>query len=197
MEKSKVIGITGGIGSGKSYLANLLASHMGIPVYGCDERAKELTSQSPVAQEKLARLAGREVLTGQGIDKQVLAQFLFSDRAHAAQVEAIIHPLVKADFLLWKAQQDASLVALESAILYQSHFHLLADYVLVVEAPLETRIRRAMQRDHATRESIEQRVLSQNPVPAGMVPDYVISNGEGKEDDALLKELALIIRNIK
>ena len=193
MGKTKVIGITGGIGSGKTYISQLLSGQRGIPVYECDERAKQLTAHDPSARAQLAQIVGRSVLTPDGICKPLLAQYLFSSQAHAAQVEAIIHPLVRKDFLLWISRQATQLAGIESAILFQSGFHELTDFVLLVDAPLETRIARAMQRDHAHREQVEQRISRQDVIPRGFHADFRICNDEGTSQEDLLTELDKII----
>lgn len=155
------IGITGGIGSGKSVVSHLLEL-CGIPVYNSDAEAKRLTASHPDIRAGLTALLGEELYQGGVPDKRMLASYLFADAEHARQVNAIIHPCVKDDFRNWcQAKQDEEIVAFESAILIEAGFAAEVDRVVMVDAPLEVRIRRTMQRDHATRQEVEQRVKAQ------------------------------------
>lgn len=157
------LGITGGIGSGKSYVSRLLES-WGIPVYDTDREAKRLTLTHPEICRELIALLGEEVYCGQQLNKTLLAGYLFASRAHAERVNHIIHPRVYEDFLLWAdglKQQGRELVGMESAILFESGFDRAVDRVLMVYAPLEIRISRAMERDGVTEERIRERIAAQ------------------------------------
>ncbi len=119
-----VIGITGGIGSGKSYVAHLLASRFGVPVYDCDREAKRLNVDSTRIREALTLLVGPTVYAADGsLCRKVLADYLFSSADNARKVNAIVHPVVADDFLQWA--KDKRLVAIESAILFESGFDRL------------------------------------------------------------------------
>lgn len=156
-----VLGITGGIGSGKSVVARCLHI-MGIPVYNSDNEARRLNNTHPSIRQALIRLVGSHVYLPDGsLNKTALANYLFESSSHAEQVNAIIHPIVKEDFLQWKQRQHTPWVAIESAILYESGFNSLADKVLTVYAPESIRIERACQRDHATPEAIQARISRQ------------------------------------
>ena len=98
-----IIGITGGIGSGKSYVSALLREKFGIPVYDCDKEAKRLTASNEEIRQKLIALVGSEVFDGNTLNKPLLADYLFADAEHASQVNAIIHPVVLKDFERWSA----------------------------------------------------------------------------------------------
>jgi len=195
----KVLGITGGIGSGKSYVSALLRQHFGIPVYDCDAEAKRLTATDPEIRRKLIRLVGSEVFDGQTLNKQVLADYLFSDSEHASKVNAIIHPAVLRDFEEW-AQGSLSprgevwrgAVGLESAILFESGFNKFVDKVLFVDAPEEVRLHRAMQRDTATEEQVRARMKMQHPELYRQQADFVIDN-TATDDTRLLEQLKMVI----
>ncbi len=155
------IGITGGIGSGKSVVSCLLQL-MGIPVYIADMESKRLTGTDPVIRRELCALVGEEVFRDGELNKPLLAAYLFGDATHAAQVNAIIHPRVKKDFRTWVERHPSTpWVAMESAILIESGFAGEVDVVVMVYAPLEVRVQRAMKRDEATREQVEQRIRHQ------------------------------------
>lgn len=156
------IGITGGIGSGKSYVARMLTQHFGIPVYDCDSRAKSLMTTSLAIRRQLTALVGADAYQQDGqLNRQLLSHYLFSDSLHASRVNAIVHPAVKSDFLAWASRQTAPHVAMESAILLEAGFDDVVDRILSVEAPVELRLQRAMQRDGATGEQVRHRMALQ------------------------------------
>ena len=155
------IGITGGIGSGKSVVSQVLQS-LGIPVFDCDAESKRLTAVHPVIRQQLIALVGPEVFTVNGqLNKQLLANYLFASSGHVQRVNAIIHPVLKDYFRQWVPAQNAPMVAIESAILFEAGYDDVADTVIMVSAPLEVRIARAMQRDGSTREAVEERIRQQ------------------------------------
>lgn len=189
------IGITGGIGSGKSYVAHLMQEHLGIPVYDCDREAKRLTSTDREIRQKLLSLLGPEVFLGDSLNKQLLAEYLFGDAEHASLVGAIIHPAVLKDFSHWAARQQPQVVALESAILFESGFDAYVDKVLFVDAPIEVRLQRAMRRDRATVHQVQQRMDMQQPELYRSRADYIICN-DNADDTRLLEQLRHFIHNI-
>ena len=157
------IGLTGGIGCGKSYVADRMKLR-GIPVYDSDYRAKLLTATDPVIKLKLTRLVGPTLYCdccGQ-FRKEVLAQFIFGNPDNMAQVNAIIHPRVKEDFRNWAAaRKTKDFCILESAILFESGFDGETDFTACVDAPLELRIERCIKRDSSTQEAVMARIKSQ------------------------------------
>ena len=173
------IGITGGIGSGKSVVATLLRLY-GIPVYIADEESKRLTNSSPVIRRALVDLVGEAVYDADGkLDKLRLANFIFGQPEHLARVNAIIHPEVNRDFLDWSERQEKAFCAIESAILFESGFDRIVDLKLMVLAPLEIRLERAIARDHASREALERRIKSQMAdEEKASRSDYVIHNDD-------------------
>ena len=155
-----IIGITGGIGSGKSYLCRLLQQR-GIPVYHCDDEAKRLMTESPTIRQKLSQLIGDDTYINNVLNKTIVAQYLFANSSNAAKVNAIVHPVVKQDFLNWAAQQKSPIVAQECALLFETGFQDTVDKTIEVYAPHSIRLQRAIQRDHATAEQIEARMAQQ------------------------------------
>jgi dephospho-CoA kinase len=193
-----ILGITGGIGSGKSYISSLLHKQMNVPVYDCDTEAKRLICEDDTIRQKLTELAGASVYRNGELQKNVLADYLFASQQHVQQVNAIVHPAVRKDIGKWVKQQDSPVVAVESAILYESGFDTLVDKVLFVKAPLELRIQRSMKRDGSTREQVEARIGMQQSEQQQKKADFVIDNGtEGKKDllDALQGMLKKITVN--
>lgn len=192
----KTIGITGGIGSGKSYVSALLQREFGIPVYDCDKEAKRLTVESKEIRQKLIELVGPEVFDGETLNKQRLADYLFSDPENASRVNAIIHPAVLKDFRLWtEKQKPKKMVALESAILFESGFNAFVDKVLFVDAPEEVRLQRAMRRDSAKEEQIKARMKMQQPEIHRAQADFIINNFKA-DDTRLLEQLTNIIHKL-
>lgn len=197
MKREKcTIGITGGIGSGKSYISAMLHREFGVPVYDCDKEAKRLTASDEEIRRQLIKLVGPEVYDGQMLNRQCLADYLFSDPEHAKKVNAIIHPAVLKDFTQWAETQEGTVVALESAILYESGFSKLVDYVLFVDASEDVRLQRAMQRDAAAEAQIRMRMKMQQPEQNRQLSDFVIDNSVS-DDIRLQVLLKSILQKIK
>ena len=168
------IAITGGIGSGKSHIARQMTQLLSIPVYDTDSHAKRLNEESPQIRQGLIDLCGKDIYDPQGhLRKEQLSQYLFASEHNAKRVNAIIHPVVIDDFLRWAEQQTAPIIAIETALLAESGLDHIVDKIIRVDAPLETRIQRAMQRDKLTREQIEARIQRQQEYPN---PDIIINN---------------------
>lgn len=190
------IAITGGIGSGKSYVSNLLEER-GIPIYNADNESKRLTVSDKEIRKGLVALVGEQVYFDDGtLNKSLLAAYLFASSEHATQVNAIIHPRVKADFRRWLEEHaDCEIVGLESAILYESGFDDVVDAVVAVYAPESLRLERAMKRDGATEAQIRARMSAQmNEEEKRDKADYVVLN-DGSA--CLQKQLDALIYQIK
>lgn len=190
------IGVTGGIGSGKSYVSNLLSQRFGIPVYDCDAEAKRLTVTDEEIRGKLIQLVGPQVYNGEKLVRQRLAEYLFANSEHAGQVNAIIHPAVLRDFKLWADRQHKPIVALESAILYESGFNKFVDYVLFVDAPKEVRLDRAMQRDTVSAEKIKARMQMQYPELHRKLADFILDNSK-TGDEYLEKQIKTALHYLR
>ena len=191
------LGITGGIGSGKSIVSQLFRV-MGIPVYDSDKESKRLTITDEGIRTQLTELVGKDVYADNGsLNKSILASWLFSCEEHTLKVNSIIHPVVKEDFLSWvKKQENAGYKAcgIESAILIEAGFQDVVEKVVMVTAPLETRIDRTMQRDHASRESVINRIARQmNEEEKKEKADYVISN---EENTPLIPQVCQVIASL-
>ncbi len=184
-----LVGLTGGIGSGKSYVASLMHREWGIPVYDCDARAKHLNQTDPVLRRALTEMVGENVYDADGrLNKSVLAQFLFQSDENARRVNETVHPAVLRDMQQWVSEQHAPLAIVESAILCESGFDAYVDFIALVEADDETRIRRAMQRDSATRSQIEARMARQDTTEARRKARLTIRNDEGTTDREILSQ---------
>lgn len=168
------IALTGGIGSGKSYVARQMEQTLGIPVYDSDREARRLMEESSQLRQSLTEITGIQLYDRQGrLKREEFAEWLFSSQENTDKVNAIVHPAVIEDFLKWTEEQTSTVVAIESALVKESGIDRVVDKVIRVDAPLETRICRAMARDKATREQIMARINRQTEYPD---PDIIINN---------------------
>lgn len=189
------IGITGGIGSGKSVVSRLLGV-LGIPVYDSDTETKRLMATDMAIRQALQALLGEEVYAGGVLNKPLLASYLFGSPANARRVNGIIHPRVREDFRQWVQERAAcSIVGIESAILVEAGFMSEVDFLVMVSAPEEVRIARAVRRDASSRELIEKRVRSQmNDEEKRSYADYVIVNDD---ETPLIPQLLELVSRLK
>ena len=154
------VGITGGIGSGKSTVCRLF-EQSGIAVYDSDARAKALMAEDAKLREQLVEAFGAECYNEQGLDRAYLAGRVFGDEAELQRLNGIVHPAVKEDFRRWADAQRGAYVVLESAILFESGFDTQVDTTLAVMAPMEERLRRTVERDGVDREAVRRRMEHQ------------------------------------
>jgi dephospho-CoA kinase len=154
------IGITGGIGSGKSTVCRLLEQY-GAAVYDSDAEAKRLMNEDQALREALIEAFGEDCYNSEGLNRGYLASRVFGDKEQLQRLNSIVHPAVKADFRRWAEEQSAPYVILESAILFDAGFQSEVDATLAVLAPLPERVRRAMERDGAEREAVMSRISNQ------------------------------------
>lgn len=151
------VGITGGIGSGKSTVCAML-EEMGVAVYNSDARAKELMTTSATLREAIVARFGAECYTSEGLNRGYLAERVFGDAAELAALNSLVHPAVMNDFEAWAESQQGSYVVLESAILFEAGLEQRVDVAVAVLSPEELRIERAMRRDGASREQVVARI---------------------------------------
>lgn len=156
----KVVGLTGGIGSGKTTVAGMFAD-LGIPVYIADEEAKILTDTSPEIRAELTALLGAQAYTQQGMDRKYVASKVFNDKDLLAAVNAIIHPRVAVHFQEWFEKQQAPYVIKEAAILFESGSYKSCDLIILVTAPKGVRIERVKARDRISEAEITSRMENQ------------------------------------
>lgn len=192
------LGITGGIGSGKSFVSQRLLA-MGVPVYDTDGRARRLMTESEVLRDSLKELVGEGVYLPDGqLNRPFLAAYLFADPSHTSAVNARVHPCVREDFRQWCCRQTAPVVAMECAILYESGFDTEVDRVLMVSAPWELRLRRAVERDHTTEEKVRLRMAAQwDDDEKCRRADYVVMNDGIQEVDSQLEHFLQTLKERK
>lgn len=195
------LGITGGIGSGKSFVSRCLKEGFSVQVYDTDKEAKRLMLEHEGIRADLIALLGEEVYTAAGLNKPLLAAYIFSSPENAQKVNAIVHPRVKEDFRNWAFRQEQAgcqLVGVESAILFESGFDREVDKTLTVSAPLELRIARVMERDRVGREQVLERITAQiSDEERNRLSDFSVENAETSDIHAQLVRIlsALNVRN--
>ena len=179
--KTKIIGLTGGIGSGKTTIANYIQSK-GIPVYISDAEAKKVMEQ-PEIIAKINATFNEDITTDNVLDRQKLANIVFNNPEKLKQLNAIVHPAVKIHFENWvKQNQNHSIIVKEAAILFESGSYKDCDVVISVITPLETRIERVVKRDSTTREKVLQRINNQLSDEQRIEKsDYIIKNESFEE----------------
>ena len=172
-----LLGLTGSIGSGKSFIAGIL-EHLDIPVYYSDIRAKELMIK-PGIKEQIINLLGDDAYWSDGnLNRKYVAEKIFSDMDLKKALESIVHSAVKKDFDLWVQEHAGSrLLVKESALLIESGTYKDMDYVVVVTAPEAVRIRRVVERDGLSEEEVRQRIRHQMPDEERIrFADFVLEN---------------------
>lgn len=189
------LGITGGIGSGKSTVSQIF-SLSGVPVYIADIESKRLVATSPTIRKKLINLFGEELYSGGVLNKTLLASHIFNDKKKLETVNAIIHPEVERDFIEWvKKHAQCDIVAHEAAILFESGFNRMMDKVLMVYTPLDIRIERTMLRDKLPKEKVMERIQNQmSDEEKAKLSDFVIVNDNTK---SLIEQVTNIIQELK
>lgn len=189
------IGVTGGIGSGKTFVCNRL-KEKGIPVYNCDDEAKRLMQESADIRERLCMLVGSEAYVDGILNKSAIAEFLFASPDNGKKINGIVHPVVRQDFTGWANKQNAPLVAQECALLYEAGFQDTVDVVIAVDAPVEIRLERAMKRDHATRQQIEGRMRQQlDAEEKNDRANYIVVNDGKRDIDQQIDNILKLIIN--
>jgi dephospho-CoA kinase len=173
---TKIIGLTGGIGSGKTTIANHLKS-LGIPVYNSDDQAKKIL-YLPETIDSLKSAFGNVVFTNELFDKDKLAKLVFNNPQQLKVLNQIIHPAVKVDFENWlKANKNSPLIIKEAAILFESGSYKDCDVIISISAPQEIRIQRVIERDLLTYEEVISRINNQwTDEMRNKKSDYVIDN---------------------
>ena len=194
------IGITGGIGSGKSYVCRLLEER-GYAVYDCDSAAKRLIRSSPYIRRRLTALIGSDTYFEEGgeregreyiLNKKAVAEFLLTSEENAHAIDRIVHPAVFRDFI------QSGMEWMESAIIYESGIYRLVDRVIVVTAPEELRIQRVMARDEISREKVLEWMSRQLPQEeVRQRADFEIVNDGQSDINPQLEEIIKEITNNK
>ena len=192
----KKIGITGGIGSGKTTVCEIFKL-LGVPVFHADLEAKFLQNNDLHIRDRLIKLFGKQIYSTDGmLDRKKLARLIFNDSEALANVNSIIHPAVRQNFLKWtNINQDASYILYEAAILLESGYASDFDSNILVLADEKIRIERVIKRDHVSEEQVMQRINNQMPDAKKIaMVDYIIENSNVKLLFPQIIELDKLIR---
>lgn len=189
------LAITGCMGSGKSVVSRIMEI-MGVPVYDCDARAKELMVSDSIIVKELKRMFGNECYCENGtLNRNYVASCIFTDSDNIKRVNSLVHPVVCRDFGLWAARQDVPVVAVETAILYESGMIDCIDKVVAVWSGRETAVKRTMKRSGMSRRQVEDRLANQMSVDELiLLTDYSLYNDE---DKPLLPEIIELLNQLK
>lgn len=161
MKYPLLIGITGGIGSGKTTLSELLRSE-GFKVYDSDVEARRLQNEHPLIRKKLVELFGEEIYSHNGLNRSALAKIVFGKTELLMQLNSIVHPIVLEDFKSWIATHSTHrFLFMESAILFESGFNSIVDKVILIVASESIRVARVVKRDGVTPEQVQARIANQ------------------------------------
>ena len=173
------VGITGGIGGGKSTVAGIFM-RLGIPVFYADAEAAAITNTDPEVLTAYQQLFGKDIIGETGLpDRKKIRDIVFHDETKREQVNKLVHPRVKARFDQWCSRQQAPFILKEAAILFESGANAGLDKVIVVTAPGELRIKRVMERDHVDEEQVKAVMKKQmNPEDLLKKADFIIYNDE-------------------
>lgn len=186
--KPRIIGLTGGIGSGKTTVAHFFEA-LGVPVYYADDRAKAVLETEKVSEE-VRSYFGDVVFSSEGIDRKKLASVVFNDKEKLEVLNGIVHPAVGEDFREWLSEQTSAFIIREAAILFESGSYKDCDQIITVTAPVETRIERVMKRNGTSREEVLARMENQWSDAEKIIrSDYVIENEELAETERKVSEI--------
>ncbi|MDR0537893.1 MAG: dephospho-CoA kinase [Tannerellaceae bacterium] len=187
------LGITGGIGSGKSVVSALLQI-MRVPVYIADAESKLLVDTSPDIRARLTELFGADIYYENHLDRSRLASLIFNNATLLAEVNAAIHPEVLHHFRRWSSGLSSPVCGIETAILFETGFHRDVDFSILVYAPQELRIIRTMQRDGSDRQSVMKRIQNQMPDEEKLSLASFIVYNDGER--ALIPQVHSILRQL-
>ena len=178
-----IVGITGGIGSGKSTVVKLLAKYPNTAIYTADEEAKKLMNSSKIIADKLILEFGNETYQNGELQRDFLSKIVFQNPEKLAILNSIVHPEVRNHFQNFiKLNQDKLLIIYENAILFESKSNLICDVIITVFASLLVRIERVMQRDHCLNEAVVSRIKNQLNEEIKMIQSHYIINNDTLEN---------------
>jgi dephospho-CoA kinase len=171
-----IVGLTGGIGSGKSTVAKMFKK-LGVPVYNSDKKAKRLMKTSKKLRTSIKKLLGEDAYDGKKLNKAFIANKVFWDKSLLHELNGIVHPAVREDFNAWTKNQKAPYVIQEAAILFENGLHEFYDRIILVTAPEQVRLKRVLERDGTSSTDILARMGNQWPDARKIkLSDHVIEN---------------------
>ncbi|MDX1471450.1 MAG: dephospho-CoA kinase [Flavobacteriaceae bacterium] len=184
----KIVGLTGGIGSGKTTVSKMFKD-LGVPVYIADERAKYLMNNSPQLKSKIIEIFGEDSYNKDGLNRPYLADLIYKDKSALSQINSVVHPAVNEDFKEWLKLQKGSYIIKEVAVIFEYGYEAQYDFIITVVAEKETRIDRLLKRDNTSREKILEIMNNQlSDEEKIKSSDFVIHNNSiGETQQAVLE----------
>ena len=195
MTSKKIVGITGGIGSGKTFVCQILET-MGYPVFYSDKEAKLIIANNKQVKLKIIALFGKESYLKSGkINRQHLAKQIFENQQKLEQMNAIVHPAVRLAFENWTNKQNSNIVFNEAAIIFETGIYKRYDFTILVTAPKQIKIKRILKRDNSSLTEIEKRMNNQwLDEKKQKLANFIINNDEKQ---MLLPQIIEIIKGIE
>ena len=191
--KVRKIGVTGGIGSGKTTVCRVF-NVLGVPVFSADAEARDVMDIDTGIMLRINTIAGKNLYENGSLDRTELARLIFNNEGLLEKVNALVHPIVFSRFREWEKKQDAPYVVMEAAILFESGAYKIVDRILTVVAPMEERVNRVIHRSNLTKEQVVERMRNQMDDNQRIErSDYVISNSE---NDMIIPEILRIHEDI-
>ena len=186
-----IVGLTGGIGSGKSTVAKMFMD-LGIPVYDSDKEAKELMVTSEKVRAAIIELLGNSAYNSEGLDRSYIADKVFKDSELLKKLNGIVHPAVREHFLNWAKKQKSPYVVQETALIFENDAQDKYDCTILVTAPLNSRIQRVVQRDGTSEKAVKDRMNNQlEDSHKKKLADFNIENLDLDKTKEKVKELHL------
>lgn len=187
------VGVTGGIGSGKSFICQILEK-MGYPVYYSDIESKIIMDNDAEIRKELIAIFGEEVYQGNQLNRAFLAQQIFTSDSNRKKVNSIVHPKVRAYFDDWCKSQNCDILFNEAAILFETGAYKKFDRMILVSAPKDLKIQRVILRDHVSIEEVEQRMSKQwTDEQKSPLSDFIINN----DSRPILSQIEAIVHDLK
>ena len=188
------VGITGGIGVGKTYICNILQK-MGYSIFSSDQVSKKIVSENTFVRDQIRNFFGEDIIENEKISREKLAIQVFSNKEKIKKLNEIVHPFVKKEFDNWMSNRyDEKVVFKEAAILFEANSHKNLDYVVCVTAKLQDRVSRVMQRDKVDSDSVKKRISMQmSQIEKEKLSDFVIFNSK---DDLVLPQIIKVLKKI-
>ena len=191
--KVRKIGVTGGIGSGKTTVCRVF-NVLGVPVFSADAEARDVMDIDTGIMLRINTIAGKNLYENGSLDRTELARLIFNNEGLLEKVNALVHPIVFSRFREWEKKQDTPYVVMEAAILFESGAYKIVDRILTVVAPMEERVNRVIHRSNLTREQVMERMRNQMDDNQRIErSDYVINNSE---NDMIIPEILRIHEDI-
>jgi dephospho-CoA kinase len=188
-----IVGLTGGIGSGKSTVGKLL-ENLGVPVYNSDIEAKRLIHTSKVLRRKIVQLLGEESFLDGTLNRVFIAEKVFTDKKLLQKLNAIVHPAVRKHFLKWAKKQDHPFVVQETALLFENTMQEFYDKIILVTAPKDIRVERITARDGSTKQQVLERMGNQLDDDIKIpLADYVVANVDLDETTIKVTEINMAL----